>query len=80
MSTTPAINEKFFETGRFSYFLDAVEIDENPGKGLITGVNDTGNNISPVTTTPAITFLSHEYVLDMKWPRRILRVPGETDT
>ncbi len=27
-------------------------IGENPGQGLFTGVNDTSNNLSPVTTTP----------------------------
>ncbi len=70
----------------FYIFLDAIKIDENPGKDLITGVNDTGNNLSPVTATPAITFRSYEYVRyasfckNMKWPQGILRVPGETDT
>jgi hypothetical protein len=29
-------------------------IDENPEKGLITGVNDSGDNLSPVTRTLAI--------------------------
>jgi hypothetical protein len=31
------------------------EIDENTGQGLITGVNDTGNNLSPVTLAIIIT-------------------------
>ncbi len=31
-------------------------IDENPGQGLFTGVNDTSNNLSPVTTTPVIIY------------------------
>jgi hypothetical protein len=41
----------FWDRTLFYIFLYAVEIDENPGKGLITGVNDTGNNLSPVTQT-----------------------------
>jgi hypothetical protein len=31
-------------------------IDENPEQGLICGINDTGDNLSPVTTTPAIIY------------------------
>ncbi len=29
-------------------------IDDNPGHGLISGVKDAGDNLWPVTTTPAI--------------------------
>jgi hypothetical protein len=32
------------------------EIDENTGQGLITGVNDTANNLLPVTMTTAIIY------------------------
>ncbi len=31
-------------------------INEKPEQGLTTGVNDTSNNVSPVTTTPVIIF------------------------
>jgi hypothetical protein len=31
-------------------------IDENLGQGLFTGVNDTSNNLSPVTTAPVIIY------------------------
>jgi hypothetical protein len=31
-------------------------IDKNPGQSLITGNNDTGDNLSPVTTTLAIIY------------------------
>jgi hypothetical protein len=31
-------------------------MDENPGQGLITGVNDNADNLSPVTTTPRINY------------------------
>jgi hypothetical protein len=30
------------------------EIDANMAQGLITSINHTGSNVSPVTTTPAI--------------------------
>jgi hypothetical protein len=32
------------------------EIYENMGEGLTTGVNDPGNNLSPVTVTPAMIY------------------------
>jgi hypothetical protein len=30
--------------------------NENPEQGLIYDINDTGDNLSPVTTTPAIIY------------------------
>ncbi len=32
------------------------EIDENMGQDVTTGVNDRGNNLSPVTVTPAMIY------------------------
>ncbi len=33
------------------YYRRRQGIDKNPVTGFITGVNDTGNNLSPITTT-----------------------------
>jgi hypothetical protein len=36
-------------------------IDENPEQGFITSVNDTGDNLPGVTTTPAIIFCQQRH-------------------
>ncbi len=59
-------------------------INEKPEQGLTTGVNDTSNNVSPVTTTPVITYgwcrriSTRIFVQILYCPEGILRGPGET--
>jgi hypothetical protein len=48
------------------------EIDENPGQGFITGVEETGDNLSPVTTTPPTIKQSSPVTLT---PEKIRNVP-----
>ncbi len=65
-----------------------LEINQNPGQGVIAVVNDTGNNYSQVTTTPANSLLqvtltrSCKYLPDkiLKCPSGILRSPEKTDS
>jgi hypothetical protein len=65
--TVPAL--MFTLRGRQAYIITAVsspvslinyrqchEIDENMGQGLTTAVNNTGNNLSHVTTTQATIY------------------------
>jgi hypothetical protein len=63
-------------------------IDENPGQVLIPCDNETGNNLSPVETTPVIIYfvdtgehkvvnISVNFHNNSKWPQRNTQGPGE---
>jgi hypothetical protein len=67
VSATPVINEKIFYRGSFfkfcwhavvviGFYRRCLWIYENPEQDLIVGVNDSGNDLSPATTTPAIIY------------------------
>jgi hypothetical protein len=53
LSLTLAINNRWCRCCRRKSNHWCHGIDENPEQGLITGINNTGDNLLPVTTTPA---------------------------
>jgi hypothetical protein len=59
------------------------ETNENLGQDFIISVKDTNDNLSSVTTTPAINtkfvISSWIFIKILNGPNEILRGPGETD-
>ncbi len=55
-------------------------IDENLEQGLITGVNETADNLLPVTTTPAVNtklrIPPRIFIKNFKWSQQDTQGPG----
>ncbi len=47
---------------------------------FFAGINDTGEQLSPVTTTPAITIFPGVVDTDQKYPKSIKFIAGVNDT